>query len=410
MKKLLYFFILWISVNYSYAQLTALGDIMFVGMNADGVDGVAFLALVDIPANTTIYFTDNEWTGTSFNTNESYFQWSHTVCVPAGTVVIVQNINQGTLSSTSLNPTANIGTVVWSTTSSPNNNSGIANSDECVYAYLGSSYNTPTTFLSAIANSSTYGGVITGTGLTVGSTFIEFTNNHDVFVYNSTNTCEATQAATLSKIANTTNWISQDGSGDQSNDGIYPDFPTHVITSFTGCYTVGCTFPIQLSYFTGIKLENTNFIQWQFENPELIKNVQLSVFDGKSDFIELYYSNFSFQNHYRHTLDTAGRYLYRLSWQDRNGTVYYSNVIEIIVLRENSSPTIFPNPAREKIWISGLSNNITIYQIYDTQGQRISEGTYSPSGIDLNGIGIGLYIIRCFSNKDNHTLLFTVTD
>ena len=36
------------------------GDITFVGFNADGDDDFAVLVLKDLPANTLIYFTDNE--------------------------------------------------------------------------------------------------------------------------------------------------------------------------------------------------------------------------------------------------------------------------------------------------------------------------------------------------------------
>ena len=53
------------------------GDIAFTAFNADGTDEFAFVTLVDIPANTTIWFTDNEWGGTSFNDlNEGEIEWS----------------------------------------------------------------------------------------------------------------------------------------------------------------------------------------------------------------------------------------------------------------------------------------------------------------------------------------------
>ena len=41
------------------AQLVE-GTIMFVGFNADGTDGFAVVSLIDIPASSTIYFSDNE--------------------------------------------------------------------------------------------------------------------------------------------------------------------------------------------------------------------------------------------------------------------------------------------------------------------------------------------------------------
>lgn len=47
------------------------GSIAFVGFNADGSDNVAFVALEDLPPGTVIFFQDNEWTGSAFNTGES---------------------------------------------------------------------------------------------------------------------------------------------------------------------------------------------------------------------------------------------------------------------------------------------------------------------------------------------------
>lgn len=404
MKNILYFFILLTAINRSFAQLTAPGDIAFVSMNADGTDGIAFLALVDIAPNTTIYFTDNEWQSSAFNTNESYFQWVHTSCVSAGTVVIIQNINQGTLSGTSANPTANIGTVIWSTTTAPNNNSGIANSDECVYAYLGTSYTTPTVFLAGIASSTSYGGVLTSTGLTLGSTFIQFTNNHDVFTYNSTNTCEATQAATLTKIATTSNWISQDGSGDQSNDGTAPDFPANVITSFTGCYTIGCVFPIQLTQFKAISQNKVNHIQWEFQNPELVKNVQLAVMASENNFETIYSKQYPEKDYYAHHIDSTGRYIYRLSWQDKNGVTYYSHSIEMHSTID-AQITLYPNPALDKIWVSSIQQGKS-YHIYTVQGQKVAQGVYF-SNIDISALKQGLYFLRFTDSELSYTLLFT---
>ena len=56
------------------------GDIAFVGFNADSPDAIAFVALNDIPAGTTIGITDNESNGLGgFNDfSEGELEWSHT--------------------------------------------------------------------------------------------------------------------------------------------------------------------------------------------------------------------------------------------------------------------------------------------------------------------------------------------
>ena len=147
------------------------GDIAFIAMNADGGDDFAFVTLVDIPASTNIYFTDNEWNGTAFNDlNETELTWTNGgSTLSAGSVVVFTDPS----SSGSVN--------FGSFTGSINFNA----SNEWAYALLeepATSYASSPTFLSAIANDAG-SGWLTGTGLTEGSDAIDFNNDHDGFKY-----------------------------------------------------------------------------------------------------------------------------------------------------------------------------------------------------------------------------------
>lgn len=147
------------------ANAMVAGDIMFTAFNADE-DGLAFVTFVDMAANTTIYFADNEWNGSAFNSGESYNVWnSGASVIAAGTVVRFSAYDKPTLS-------ASHGTLARETVSG-NTNWGIANSNETVYAYLGTSATAPTTFLTAITNGTfTENGPLTDTGLVEGVTAI----------------------------------------------------------------------------------------------------------------------------------------------------------------------------------------------------------------------------------------------
>ena len=143
------------------------GDIMFTSFNADE-DGLSFVTFVDIAANTSIYFTDNEWTGSAFNTGESYNQWISNSVVTAGTVVRFSAYDTASLSAST--------GVLSRATVSGSSNWGISNSNETVYAYLGSGATAPTTFLTAITNGTfAADGSLTSTGLTKGVNAIELT-------------------------------------------------------------------------------------------------------------------------------------------------------------------------------------------------------------------------------------------
>src|SRR5262249_62391115 len=74
------------------------GSIAFVGFNADGNDGFAFIVIDPIPAGTVIRFNDNEWNGLAigaggaFNTGEGSLTWTNGGSdLPAGTNVELLN-------------------------------------------------------------------------------------------------------------------------------------------------------------------------------------------------------------------------------------------------------------------------------------------------------------------------------
>lgn len=215
--------------------LTA-GSIAFVGFNADGNDNIAFVALTDIAAGEVIIFEDNEWNGTGFvDINEGAFSWTATSLVPAGTIIRINDIGgTGTI-------TANTGTAT-TPVAGRGTNRGIAAGDETIYAYQGTP-GTPTTFLTAIANGgfSASNGLLTNTGLTVGVNAIDLStldDDADIAIYTGSRTGQTSFSDYLSLINNSANWVAQDGTGDQSIDGITPDVPFSEVP-----FTAGSTLP-----------------------------------------------------------------------------------------------------------------------------------------------------------------------
>lgn len=146
------------------------GDIAFTTINADE-DGWSLVTFVNLAPNTTIYFSDNEWNGSAvgsggaFNTGESFHQWnSGAAPIVAGTVIRFAAIDLTSLSSS-------IGTLTRASVSG-STNYGLSQSEDSVYAYLGSDASTPTTFLAAISTTSfgtAAAGLLAGTGLSVGN-------------------------------------------------------------------------------------------------------------------------------------------------------------------------------------------------------------------------------------------------
>lgn len=194
----------------------------FTAFNADGNDDFAMVTFVDIPANTSIYFSDKEWTGTAFNSGEASYEWQTGAnTITAGTVISFNNIDA--------TPSVSFGSIVGSP-------GGISGSAEAIFAYIGTDIDSPTTFITAIANaSSAYddgaGTGLTGTGLTEGSTAITLPNGTDIAAYNGTRT-GLTPSGYQMALNDITNYDIQNATGDQSADAIAPDVPFNT-TAFT---------------------------------------------------------------------------------------------------------------------------------------------------------------------------------
>ncbi|WP_190303291.1 MULTISPECIES: hypothetical protein [Methylomonas] len=150
------------------AALTS-GDLAFTAFNADE-DGWAMTTFVDIAADTTIFFSDNEWNGSSFNSGESFHSW-HTGnnAISAGTVIRFSNIDQAGRS-------VSVGTL-----SGSGSNFGISATSETLYAYLGSDYSTPGIFLTAISSEGDVN--IVPTGLSAGVNAVVLTDSSDYAEY-----------------------------------------------------------------------------------------------------------------------------------------------------------------------------------------------------------------------------------
>jgi len=387
-------------VLYSFTIKSQLveGNIMFVGYNADGSDGFAIVPLVNIPASSTIYFSDNEWNGSDIgsggafiNTTEGEMTWSSGgSIITAGTVVIFNETGSGS------NP--GYGSTVGSIAGNINLNAD----NEVLYAYLGSNDVTPTKFLSAIANSgfSAGNGTLTGTGLISGTSAISISTDADVMIYNGSTVCNATPAACAAQIAVAADWITDDGSGDQSNDANAPDFPSDLPPSFSGS-----ALPIELLSFEVTKTPD-NFV--------LIEWVTLSEINNDFFTIEKSVNNMDWQ--IVGVVEGAGNSVvkmnynfidippqsktvyYRLKQTDYDGKYSYSPT-EALNFSDNTLSVVYPNPTYGILY---FDENIELNQpigLFSSSGVDYISSVHIRNGtliktIDLSRIPNGIYFLQ----------------
>ena len=214
MKKIPLILAFLLSAAVANAQLSA-GSIAFTGFNSDGKDDLSFVNFTAIPANTTIYLTDNEWSGTAFLTGEGFLKWqSGAAIIPVGSIVSLRNLTDSTRS-------ASVGTIQTAT-----GTFNITGSNDGVFAYIGASQTAPTAFLTCIMNGTVAASVgsLSGTNLIENNTAFLLTDGADIAAYTGART-GLTADDYLIALGNNANWVSQDATGDNSIDGIAPDVP-----------------------------------------------------------------------------------------------------------------------------------------------------------------------------------------
>ena len=173
------------------------GDIAIIGIYSDAPDKTAFVALANIPAGTTINFTDNGWKSSgSFRTGENTETWT----APSG------GLSAGSVVNLEM--------------------SDISNSGEQIIAYTGSS--SSPNFLFALdndgsswaSNATSNNNSALPSGLINGATAVAL-NEKDNYAY--TGPTSGTTAVLLAAIANKSNWT-----GSDSNS---PSWPTNFTIS-----------------------------------------------------------------------------------------------------------------------------------------------------------------------------------
>jgi hypothetical protein len=220
MRKFLVAGVILMAASQANAALIA-GDIAFTSFNADE-DGFSLVAFVDIGINTTVFFTDNEWNGSAIGAGgafplpgENYLQWNTGASViSAGSVVRFSQVDKTTLS-------ASLGSFNRVTVAG-NTNYGIANSNETIYAYLGTSATAPSTFLAAITNGNfATDGSIANTGLVQGTSAMDLNGaasyTPDYAEYTGPRSGFASFTDYKALVANTANWNVDTTNGTYTN-------------------------------------------------------------------------------------------------------------------------------------------------------------------------------------------------
>lgn len=187
------------------AQALGAGDIAFTAFNADE-DGWAIVALTDLAANSTIYFTDSNWDGAAFTSSEGFHTWQTGAgVIAAGTVIRFSDIDQA-------------GRAVSAGSLSSTGNAALSSTADTLYAYVGSGTSAPTTFLAAVSSESAAAAAtaLGAAGLTAGVNAIALPASTDYASYTGSRSGATDFAAYRIPVNDVANWTA-------FTDGVHAD-------------------------------------------------------------------------------------------------------------------------------------------------------------------------------------------
>lgn len=188
MKHFFTFLVAILFTSIGFGQTLSPGDLAIIGVSVDNEE-ILVVALEDITAGESVFFTDDEWNGTDFNTGEGFYEWI-TPSIAAGTVITITTT--GTTAGGSVN--LQVGSFA------------LSNSGDGVFLYQTSTntYNTGTyTLLGFAGEDAGDAGILTGSGLTLGTTAIYFGGDNGIYTGTRTGQDKPTY---LSLIYDSGNW------------------------------------------------------------------------------------------------------------------------------------------------------------------------------------------------------------
>jgi hypothetical protein len=162
--------------------------------------------------------------------------------------------------------------------------------------------------------------------------------------------------------------------------------------------------PINIVYFKATAEGNVVQVQWQTAEEKNVKDYELEYCTDGISYSSVLTTvtpqgeatnNYS----YLHTTPAVGTNYYRLKIVNDDGSFSYSSIVPIDI-ENNSTATIYPNPATDNIVITLPNANKSVVNIYNSTGSLIKTTTvYSTTNtVDIHNLPSGTYFINVIEN------------
>jgi Secretion system C-terminal sorting domain len=386
--------------NTSFAQvqdnaIDDTGDIAFIAYAVNGttsptgIPGFAFVLLDNCPNNTSIWFTDDEWDGTSaFATGEGEIQWTNNTGL---------TIAKGTVIKFAAGPDAG-GNITWT-----NSNTGVNIGSVNVTNFFGTgsgdlifatTANRSGTFLAFIGNPAASGNSLNNTPFGSGTTLTAYGKSvtSGGAKYQGSTTCTGTVIQCNVQV----------------NTGTFNNTGFTSLTSKTAFYAAlpdnfaGSVLPVELTQFDVNTEGSKNHLTWRTESEKNNSHFDIERSTDGTTFHNIGQvkgnnkpSSYQFINN-----QPFATSYYRLRQIDFDGTETVSKIVSVAQTGKGKGLKVYPNPVSSLLTIEVIARNEATegsdFQILNLLGQQVLTGK-TPSGgrgLDVSALPQGTYFLK----------------
>jgi len=197
---------------------------------------------------------------------------------------------------------------------------------------------------------------------------------------------------------------------DDGTDGsIIPNYSYR--TSITPSSSCSGSLAVRIIYFNASLVNNEKVkLEWDIANPEEASSFTIEKINSLNNWSELQTIGVQTNLHHYEIFDSspvAGENIYRLRIKGKDNSITYS-IQKRVVIKLNDHFSFYPNPARNKIMISGKLNTGTVIKVTDFTGREIKKIITNTSSalleLLLPSLDPGIYFLRV----NNYTEKFVI--
>ncbi|MBS1576753.1 MAG: T9SS type A sorting domain-containing protein, partial [Bacteroidetes bacterium] len=174
-----------------------------------------------------------------------------------------------------------------------------------------------------------------------------------------------------------------------------------------GFVFTNCTLPIALDFFSIRGVENANILNWKIESASQFSHFEIERSNDGRSFSTIANVPLGTGNEYSFTdnrINGSSILYYRLKMVDIDGRYKYSAILKS---GENNKLMITPNPARDYLYINGLTQKGEL-KIIDIAGKILRKQFINAQSISvhIDFLQTGLYLLQYSDGRQIKTMKF----